>query len=111
MTIPRCSPEENATVRRIIAAVTEATGVDETALTSPVRTDRIATARRVAMAAIRAHTTLSLHETGDLFRKDHSTVVCACRAVRADLESAGRMAALFRAVTANFTESAVAAHP
>lgn len=98
MTIPRCSPAENATVRAILSTVVEATGVDETALTSSVRTARIATARRVAMATVRSETTLTLHEIGELFQKDHSTVVHACSDVLQELETGGRLADLFRIV-------------
>lgn len=96
MTIPRCSPAENARIDAILDAITAETGVDREAMTSPIRTDRIANARRVAMAIIREQTTLSLHELGDLFRKHHSSVAHAVKDVRQDC---GRLAELYRAVT------------
>lgn len=99
MTIPRCSPQENARIDAILDAVTTETGVDRESMTSAIRTERVANARRVAMALIREQTTLSLHELGDLFRKDHSSVAHAVRDVR---EGCGRLAELYRAVTSKF---------
>lgn len=50
-------------------------------LQSKRRTARIAHARQMAMALIREHTRLSLMEIGDLFSRDHGTVIHAIKAV------------------------------
>lgn len=45
---------------------------------------RVTMARRVAMAVLRAHTDLSYPAIGDLFDRDHSTVMTAVDRVRSD---------------------------
>ena len=74
-------PSLAAKVSAIISAVGDAESVHVNEIMGERRTARIAAARQLAMAIIRRDTKLSLTEIGELFNRDHGTVIWAVKAV------------------------------
>ena len=56
------------------------------------RIEKIVVARQIAMYFMRKYTRKTLHEIGEYFRKDHSTVVYACRMVQNMIETTDKYA-------------------
>lgn len=63
----------------IVAAVCVHFGVTERALKASGRTKRIAHARAIAMRLMRVRLRMTFGEIGDLFGRDHTTAISACR--------------------------------
>jgi len=72
---------ERATIKLIIAGVSDATGVCEASIMGRRRTARIAHARQLAMSLMREATGLSLMEIGGIFQRDHGTVMHAIKTI------------------------------
>lgn len=87
MILLRMPPATVEKIRAIVATVHEETGIDAATLESRNRTERVAHARQLTMALIRRDTDLSLTEIGDLFHRDHGTVIHAVKAVKARVET------------------------
>jgi len=81
--------------RAVLKAVCEHFSVTEKDVLGRKRVATIATPRRVAMYLSRKLTSASYPELGQLFRRDHTTVLAACRRVEDEVEKgsplAGRM--------------------
>lgn len=75
---PERNPERR-TIARVVQLVAEHTAVTVEELDSRNRTERVAHARFMAMALAREATNLSLVEIGRFFKRDHGTVIHACR--------------------------------
>jgi len=101
-TVPRydgLSAGESAKIHAIMEAVSSFTGVDVASLVGERRTARIAQARHLAMAAIRHTTKLSLMEVGEIFHRDHGTVIHAIRAVNNRVATCADTKALYEELT------------
>lgn len=85
--MPTLHPSLEAKVESIIGAVGDALEVHVREIMGIRRTARISAARQLAMVVIRASTNLSLVEIGDLFNRDHGTVIHAIKAVKARAET------------------------
>jgi chromosomal replication initiation ATPase DnaA len=62
----------------IIAAVCARYGFTQRELTSPKKTPRLSQARAVAMSLMRTRLRMTFGEIGDVFGRDHTTVIHAC---------------------------------
>lgn len=78
--------QQVVTVNMIQEAVASHYDVKVADMTSRRRPEHIAFARQVAMFLSRELTPLSLNAIGDQFRRDHGTVLHACRQVRSRME-------------------------
>lgn len=68
---------DRATAGRIIQIVAEQTGVSAKAMVARNRTQAVVDARWVAMGLIRSSTKLSSTEVGEMFGRDHGSVLHA----------------------------------
>lgn len=87
-------------VEIIVAKVAETYGVPLEALYSANRSATTATARMLAMYLIRHLTHRSTVEVGEIFEREHSTVVHACKTIRGLMETDPRFRALVEGVEA-----------
>lgn len=71
----------------LLQAVAEVFGVRREEILSRVRTSRISLPRQVAMHLLREHTELSYPQLGQLFQRDHSTVISNCTTVRKRIDA------------------------
>jgi hypothetical protein len=71
------------TAKRIIKAVSEATGITISDILSPRRSNSVVRARHIAIYIIREYTRKSLPEIGRHTNRDHSTIIHALRCVEA----------------------------
>ena len=69
---------------------------------SKTRAASIAYPRSVAMYLLRQMTNLSLHEVGDLFGRDHSTVNAACKKITSQLETDAELKGTVERLLAQF---------
>lgn len=72
----------------IVHAAATAYGITELAVLSPSRRKAHVQARTLAMALTRHLTGLSYQDVGELFGRDHGTVIHACRKMEAILSAA-----------------------
>lgn len=72
------------TPEQILTAIAEANSVTVDDILGRSRQRRIADARKMAMAALRVDTDMTLHQVGDYLGKDHATILHAER-THADL--------------------------
>jgi chromosomal replication initiator protein len=92
------------TVNRILARVSELFRVPASLLVSNRRTRSVLLPRQVSMYLTRRLTDLSLQEIGKCFgRRDHSTVLHACRKVAAALRQDSFLAGTVHQLEANLT--------
>lgn len=77
------------TGEEIIAEVAEEFGFSVDDLIGPSKARAVSTARSVAMLAVRKNTDLSFSQIGELFNRDHSTIVTGCSRVEKLLEAHG----------------------
>lgn len=76
-------PTPQEIIHRIVSHVSYESGVTQSEIYSPVRTDRIARARQIVMFLARELAGLSYATIGDeLGKRDHGTVMHGHRAVR-----------------------------
>ena len=87
-----------ATAKCILRSVCCHFGVPSDVLLSRTRTARVAEARQAAMTLIRRNTDFSLVEVGEIFRRDHATVIHAMRAVDRKAEVDADFAAILAGV-------------
>lgn len=78
---------ERASMHAIVAAVSERTGVSQRDILGTSRVRPIAKARQAAMALCREQG-FSLPQIGQVFRRDHTTILHACRVMAPALERA-----------------------
>lgn len=71
----------DTTAEKIISTVAETWKTRSEKITGEDRTFRLAFARHVAMYLTREMTHHTLHEIGDIFKKDHGTVCYAVRKI------------------------------
>jgi chromosomal replication initiator protein len=98
-TLSTLATSEQMRIIEIMIAVEKATGVSTAGMTGGRRTARIAHARHLAMAVIRKATSLSLMEVGDLFNRDHGTVIHAIRAVSNRITTCAETKATYEKLT------------
>lgn len=91
-------PTLDAKVQAIIAAVGDAESVHVNEIMGERRTARIAAARQLAMAIIRRDTNLSLVEVGEIFNRDHGTVIHALKAVAARVGECAETREIYRRI-------------
>lgn len=65
----------------VIKTIVSVTGIDEQKLKSRSRIRRIADVRQISMYLVHKYTRLSCVRTGELFNRDHSTVIHARKRV------------------------------
>lgn len=70
----------------IVRIVARAMDVPLAQILGESRAEKIRWARQVSMLLIRDHLEMSLTAVGDVFAKDHTTVLWACRAVASRLD-------------------------
>ena len=76
------------TAEQIIAATAAQFGYTVEDLTGPDKSRAVSLARAVAMYAVRQITKLSYPAIGEVFNRDHSTIINGCRRVEKMLEGA-----------------------
>lgn len=81
------------TGEQIIAQTAEQFGYTVEDLTGPDKSRAVSLARAVAMFAVRQITELSYPAIGELFNRDHSTIINGCRRVEKMLEGADEVRA------------------
>ena len=96
--LPFAPHSMTATARRILRSVCHHFGVPSDVLLSSTRTVRVAAARQTAMTLIRRNTDFSLMEIGNIFGRDHGTVIHAMRVVDRKAEIDADFATLLAAV-------------
>lgn len=88
------SSQRMATPESIIAKVVERFGVTEEELKSKNKQRRIADARQIAMYLIREMTDLSLPRIGEIFSRDHTTVLHGWRTISNSMAEDGEIRSL-----------------
>ena len=89
------------TPETIISETSRYYGIDEEALQSRQRSKNTAIARHVSMYLIRNLTSMSLEDIGQIFEKNHSTVLYSIRKVEDLIKTDPEMAAAVRDITSN----------
>jgi chromosomal replication initiator protein len=69
----------------ILQQVTQLTGITETQMLSDSRVPEIVSARHIAMYCLRKSTNMRLEMIGEVFNRDHSTVINAVTKVESDM--------------------------
>ncbi len=92
------------TVDMIIEEVGRTYGVTAEDIKSKKRKKDISTARQIAMFIIREITQMSMADIGDVFNRDHSTVVYAIKIVDESLEKYPRMKATIEDIIKNIRD-------
>ena len=82
-------PEWNATAEEIFQALFDVTGMVKRELTGPQRFKSYVRARYVAMFLLQRHRRLSTTKIGQIFNRDHSTVVHGTHRVWSELGQGG----------------------
>lgn len=100
LSLAHYTPAMQARLCAISTAVSDETGVPMLAMTGRSRKDRIVTARHLAMAITRLKTNLSLVEVGELFNRDHGTVIHACRSIATRMEVEPETRGIYERITA-----------
>lgn len=80
-------------VEKILSAVASHYGVTVEDLKSKKRTENISNARHVSIYVLRKLTNLSLKETGDVFNRDHSTIIFAENKVENNIKTKNKVGA------------------
>ena len=89
------------TPETIISETSRYYGIDEEALQGRQRSKNTAIARHVSMYLIRNLTSMSLEDIGQIFEKNHSTVLYSIRKVEDLIKTDPEMAAAVRDITSN----------
>ena len=89
------------TPEAIIAETSRYYGLDEDALQGKRRSKNTAVARHISMYLIRSLTSMSLENIGQLFEKNHSTVLYSIRKVEDMIKTDPETAAAIRDITSN----------
>jgi chromosomal replication initiator protein len=90
------------TVEQIQKTVVDYYGLNLSDMTSRRRPARIAFPRQIAMYLSRQLTKLSLVDIGEVFgKRDHGTIIHACKKVKADMESSSEVRASVEKLTAS----------
>lgn len=74
-----------ATPQRIVEAVADDYGIASSDLLGKSQTREVSLPRKVAMYLCRTHLSLPLKKIGEIFSRDHSTVIASIRSVKAAL--------------------------
>ena len=77
--------EQGYTPAQIMATVADFYKINQDDLSGKSRAQAIAQARQIAMYLCREMTSLSLPKIGDIFEKDHTTVLYACQKIKTDM--------------------------
>lgn len=84
-------------VQDIIDTICLVTNLEENQLKSPTRVQHILHARHCAMNLIYSYTSLSLKKTGEIFNRDHATVISSNKLIENALEGYNdKLAGIFR---------------
>lgn len=94
----------NVMVARILSAVCQYYGVPEESLKSKKKTENIANARHVAIYLIRKNTDKSFKEIGDIFGRDHSTVMSSYNKIELEFNTSHKTAADINKITSLIKE-------
>ncbi len=91
-------------LQRIVALVITETGVTLAELDGRDRTERVASARQLAMALARETTRLSTVQLGQAFARDHATILHAVKATTARRDRDEHFAARYRHLLSQVTD-------
>jgi len=91
-----CSPIELRQIARVLVLVSNHTGVSIKDLDSRSRSARVAKARFLCMALIRATTLLPQAQIASIFRRDHAVAHLAMKTIRHRFHEDARFAADYR---------------
>ena len=87
--IPIEPEAESVKAHDIVKTVAEFCGVTSKGLLGYSRERKYTVPRQVAMYLVRKHCGYSYPQVGSIFRRDHTTVMYACRQVEKELEKRG----------------------
>ena len=87
--IPIESEQENVRATDIVKIVAGFCGVTSAGLIGYSRARKYTVPRQVAMYLVRKHCGYSYPQVGSIFRRDHTTVMYACRQIEKELEKRG----------------------
>jgi len=85
-------------VDAVIKAVSKETGISTADLLAKKRSKELVQARQIAMYLARELTDSSLPDLGEKFGRDHSTVLHACKKIRAEMEDSAELAAIIASI-------------
>ncbi len=88
---------------KIIVAVSLLSKVSVNAIMGPARSQHIMRVRHIAVYCIASITGLSSNQIGDIFCRDHSTILNSIRRGREIVDSSPEMASVFNAVWSQFS--------
>lgn len=92
-------------VRVILEAVSKALNASPDQLTRRRRTEPLAGARHIAMYLLRTDLKMSLPEIGRALRRDHTTVIYACRKIEEELKRGPALQAVVGKIRSSYLRS------
>lgn len=90
-------------IRKAIIATVEVTGISEKSIKSKTRRAEVTAARQILMHIARKHRKVSYQLLGDIFNRDHSTVIYSVREAENRLQNDKTFRQLYSRVMNRFT--------